>query len=118
MYLPRKHDLERWLYIWGSLITRVVLDRRQFSWQGRMSLKGWLRTWAAPDITLLGWPGRRFWHAHLRYRFLYGNADWQHFKAYAEKRHAEWVAKGKPITLKRGPYHRGLYVYAPRGDDD
>lgn len=116
MYRPAKHDFRRWRGIWSDLIFRVVLDRRKFAWQGRMTVKGWLRTWAAPDITLLGWPGRRFWHAHLRYRLLYGSADWQRFKLYAEKRHAEWVKKGKPTPLQRGTF--GLYVNVPRGDDD
>ena len=95
-----------------DLIFRVVLGRRDFTWESCMTVRGWLRTWAAPDITLLGWPGCRFWHAHLRHRVLYGDADWLHFKAYAEKRHAEWVASGEPFQLKHG-YH-GLYVDGPR----
>lgn len=79
-----------------------------------MTLRGWLRTWAAPDITLLGWPGLRFWHAHLRHRVLYGDADWHHFKVFAEKRHQDWIAAEDPIELKLG-HRRNLYVEGPRG---
>jgi len=80
-----------------------------------MTVRGWLRTWAAPDITLLGWPGKRFWHAHLRYRLLYGDADWQHHREYAQKRHAEWVQKAKPLELRRNGLG-SLYVHAPQDD--
>jgi hypothetical protein len=77
-------------------------------------VQGWLRTTRmVPDITLLGWPGRRFWHAHLRHRLLYGYADWLAFKKYAVDRHQKWIASGKPITLQRN-YRGSLYVQGPK----
>ena len=81
-----------------------------------MTLRGWLRTWAAPDITLLGCPGYRFWFAHVRYIVLYSKQDWAHKRASSQKRHAEWVETGKPITLKRN-YRGSLYVDGPRKKD-
>lgn len=76
-------------------------------------IRGRLRVRVAPDITLLGWPGRRFWHAHLRYRILYGGADWRHFKKYAEARHQAWLAASKPIALKLN-YRGSMYVQGPK----
>jgi hypothetical protein len=53
----------------------------------------------------------------LRHILLYGTADWQKFREYAQKRHARWVASGKPFSLKRN-WRGSLYVDGPRGRED
>lgn len=60
---------------------------------------GFLRVRCNVDITLLGWPGYRFWFAHLRYILLYGKEDWKRSRSRALKRHAEWVKEGGTLTL-------------------
>jgi len=76
-----------------------------------MTLRGWMRVHIAPDLTLLGWPGKRFWHAHIRYQLCYGTADWRHRKAAAEARHQQWVKDGYTLELKRN-WRGSLFVNA------
>jgi hypothetical protein len=81
----------------------------------RRRLRGWRQGDLCPDITLLGWPGKRFWHGHLRWRILYGDEDWKRFKKYAEDRHQQWLATGKPITFQHN-FRNKLYLQGPKKD--
>lgn len=73
-------------------------------------MKGWLRVHLSKDITLLGWPGWRFWWAHLNYWVCYGREDYEFRKAWAKERHAKWIDEGYTLTVKRGFY--GTFVNA------
>lgn len=75
------------------------------------AMRPWLRLWLPSDITLLGWPGSRFWLAHRRHVLCYGESVYLRDCRYAEARHLEWVTKGYTLTLRRN-WRRRLYVSA------
>ena len=74
-------------------------------------LLSWLRVHWNVDCTLLGWPGRRFWFAHLRYKILYGKEDYLFRSNWAKERHAYWVKEHYTLTI-RPSFFGGVYVNA------
>jgi hypothetical protein len=78
-----------------------------------LALRPWLRLWVPADITLLGWPGRRFQPAHWRHVLCYTQSVYLRDRRYAEARHLEWVKQGYQLTFRRNWRHR-LYVHASK----
>lgn len=53
------------------------------------------------DVTMLAWPGWRGLLARRRWERRYGKAELERFQAFAEKRHAYWVAEGFSLSLAK-----------------
>lgn len=62
------------------------------------------------DITLLGWPGYRFWYAHLRYRIMYGREDYRFRSEWARNRHAKRVDEGGTFAI-RPSFYGGVFIH-------
>lgn len=85
------------------------------------TLKRWLlgkgRVYCNADLTLLGWQGRRYWHAHLIHKVLYGEEKYRWYRDMARERHMEWVEKGYTFDLRRSFHWRWyrpwtIYIHA------
>jgi hypothetical protein len=75
-------------------------------------LKRWLlgkgRVHCNADLTLLGWPGRRFRYAHYVHRVLYGEEKYRWYRDKAQERHRERVEEGCTFELRQS-YHWRWY---------
>ena len=71
-------------------------------------LRGKARVYLNADLTLLGLPGWRFWHAHFRYIILYGLEEWKHWRAFSQSRHKERL-KDHKYSFNRN-WKGSLYV--------